>query len=94
MKPEDKPAPKPQKKYFYFVDGEKFDSDVSTTTGAIIRSRLPEAKRGYALYEEGQGDEPDRQITDDNASISLEKEKGPVRFYTVPAATFGLAWNP
>jgi hypothetical protein len=91
MKPEDKP-PKPQEKYPYFVDGEKFESDVSTITGAIIRSQLPEAKRAYALYQEGQGNDPDKQITNDNESISLEKEKGgPKRFYTVPAATFGLA---
>ncbi len=91
MKPDDKP-PKPHEKYFYFVDGEKLESDVSTITGAIIRSQLPEAKRNYALYQEGHGSDPDTQITNDNESISLEKEKsGPKRFYTVPAATFGFA---
>jgi len=75
-------------KYFYFVDGEKFDSDDEFTTGAIIKSRLPDAKRGYALYLEGRGNDPDTLINDDT-SVSLEKENGPKRFYTVPSASFG-----
>ena len=75
-------------KYFYFVDGEKFDSDSEFTTGAIIKSRLAEAKRNYALYLEGHGNDPDTLIGDDT-SIDLQKEKGPKRFYTVPPASFG-----
>jgi len=77
-------------KYFYFVDGEKFDSDSEFTTGSIIKSRLAEAKRSYALYLEGHGKDPDTLIGDDT-SIDLEKEKGPKRFYTVPPASFGSA---
>lgn len=88
MKPDDKPDT-PKEKYFYFVDAEKFESDDEFITGAIIRSRLSEAKRGYALYLEGHGNDPDELIKDD-ASISLEKDKGPKRFYTVPPASFGL----
>jgi hypothetical protein len=88
MKPEEKP-PKPNQKYFYFVDGEKFDSDVSTTTGAIIKSRLPESKRGYALYEESHGNDPDQLINDDTNVLLDEPKRGPKHFYTVPAATFG-----
>ena len=84
-----KPADK-QDKYFYFVDGEKFDSETEFTTGAIIKSRLSEGKRNYALYLEGQGNEPDTLIGDDT-SIDLAKEKGPKRFYTVPPASFGNA---
>ena len=83
------PAP-PSEKYFYFVDGVKFDSESEFTTGAIIKSRLPEAKRGYALYLEGQGNNPDTLINDDT-SIPLDKDKGPKRFYTVPTASFGMA---
>ena len=75
-------------KYFYFVDGEKFDSENEFTTGAIIKSRLAENKRGYSLYLEGQGNDPDTLIADDT-SINLEKEKGPKRLYTVPPASFG-----
>jgi hypothetical protein len=92
MKPDETNTP-PQaakEKYFYFVDGEKFESDSEFTTGAIIKSKLPEAKRGYALFLEGHGNEPDTLINDDT-SVSLEKDKGPKRFYTVPAASFGLA---
>jgi hypothetical protein len=81
-------ADKNSEKYFYFVDGEKFDSDDEFTTGATIKSRLPEAKRGYALYLEGHGNDADTLINDDT-SVSLEKENGPKRFYTVPSASFG-----
>jgi hypothetical protein len=80
--------PDKSEKYFYFVDGEKFDSDSEFTTGAIIKSRLADAKRSYALYLEGQGNDPDTLINDDT-SIDLQKEKGPKRFYTVPPASFG-----
>lgn len=79
---------KPPEKYFYFVDGEKYESDTEHTTGAIIKSKLPEAKRGYALFEEGQGNDPDKQI-DDGTSITLERGK-PKKFYTVPPATAGV----
>src|SRR2546428_9085792 len=82
-----KPGDK-NEKYFYFVDGEKFDSDSEFTTGAIIKSRLAEAKRSYALYLEGHGNDPDAPIGDET-SIDLAKEKGPKRFYTVPSASFG-----
>ena len=37
MKPEDK-LEKPSEKYFYFVDGQKFESDKEFTAGAIIKS--------------------------------------------------------
>jgi len=88
MKAEAKPE-KPKEKYDYFVDGEKFESDDANTTGAIIKSRLPEAKRAYALYLESHGNDPDQLINDDT-SVSLEKAKGgPKRFYTVPPANFG-----
>jgi hypothetical protein len=89
MQPEAK-AENPHDKYFYLVDGTRYDSDDSSITGAIIRSRLPEAKRAYAIYLEGQGKDPDRLIND-NDSITLEKDKGPKRFYTVPPATAGIA---
>jgi len=78
-----------QKEYFYYVDGIEYESDQANTTGAIIKSKLPEAKRGYALYEEGQGNEPDKLIND-STSVTLEKHR-PKRFYTSPPATAGLA---
>jgi hypothetical protein len=75
-------------KYIYFVDGDKFENESANTTGAIIKSRLSEIKRGYALYEEGQGKDPDALIND-NTTVSLEK--GSKHFYTVPPASFGIA---
>jgi hypothetical protein len=88
MKPEEKPE-KPKENYEYFVDNKKYESESANTTGAIIKSHLPEEKRGYALYLEGQGKDPDQLINDDT-SVSLEKDKGgPKRFYTVPPANFG-----
>jgi len=78
-----------QEEYIYYVDGVKYDSAQAHTTGAIIKSKLPEAKRGYALYEEGHGNEPDKLI-DDSTSITLEKHR-PKRFYTAPPATAGVA---
>ena len=77
-------------KIHYFVDNEKYESEYSTLTGAQIKAHIPNFDNSYALYLEGPGDEPDQQINDDN-SVSLEKEKGPRRFYTVPPATFGKA---
>lgn len=90
MKSEDEHE-KHEHDYIYFVDGDKFESEERTITGAVIKSRLPEAKRGYALWEEGHGGAADRLINDDT-TVSLEKEKGdkgPKRFFTVPPATFG-----
>jgi hypothetical protein len=76
-----------QKEYFYYVDGMEYESAEDHTTGAIIKSKLPESKRGYALYEEGHGNEPDKLI-DNSTSVTLEKHK-PKRFYTAPPATAG-----
>jgi hypothetical protein len=81
--------PRPKEKYFYFVDSVKYESDEQHTTGAIIKSKLPEAKRGYTLWEEGHGSEPDKQILPTD-SITLERDK-PKRFFTVPPATAGVA---
>jgi hypothetical protein len=77
------------RKYVYFVDGEPFESAEAFITGAIIRSKLPDAKREYALYLEGHGSEPDRLINNDT-TVEL-KGKEPKRFYTVPPASFGAS---
>ncbi len=74
-------------KFIYFVDGDKFEANEANTTGALIKVKLSEAKRGYALYLEGHGNDPDTLINDDT-SVSLEK--GSKHFYTVPPASFGI----
>ncbi len=87
---DDKPKDHAEKheKFFYFVDNVRYETDNSTLTGAQIKARIPNFDASYALYLEGPGDQPDQLIADDT-SVSLEKEKGPRRFYTVPPATFG-----
>lgn len=83
---QNKQEEKDNRKYHYFVDGEKYEIDEANTTGASIKVKLPEAKRGYALYLEGHGNDPDTLINDET-SISLDK--GAKHFYTVPPASFG-----
>jgi|KBSSwiS6_1023812.scaffolds.fasta_scaffold33680_2 hypothetical protein len=74
------------RKYNYFVDGEKFEADDSTITGALIKLKLPESKRSYQLYLEGHGNEPN-ELVNDNTIVSLDK--GAKHFISVPPATFG-----
>jgi hypothetical protein len=79
----------PQKdKYFYFVDGTKYETDQETVTGALIKAKIPNFDHSYSLFLETVGGGPDQLITDD-ATVSLQKEHGPRRFYTVPPAAFG-----
>ena len=81
---------KHEETFHYFVDGVEYEAHEEHITGAIIKSKLPQAKRGYALFLEGHGKHPDQLINDDT-SITLEKHH-PKRFYTVPPASFGLIW--
>ena len=74
-------------KYFFTLDGQKYETDKSSITGADVRAKLPPEKAGYAIYLEEHGHGPDKQITD-GESFSLEK--GPLKFYSVPPANFGL----
>jgi hypothetical protein len=80
---------KPEKeKYFYFVDGAKYESDVPEMTAADIKARLPNAEAGDKLSIDGHGDEPDRLLNDTDV-VDLRKDKGPVRLTLVPSASFG-----
>jgi hypothetical protein len=74
-------------KHVYFVDEDKYESEGATTTGALIKSKLPESKRSYSLFAEGHGKDADILINDDT-TVSLDKDNSK-RFYTVPPATFG-----
>ena len=75
-------------KIFFFVDNEKYETDQTTLTGAQIKALIPDFDSGSGLFLEGPGNDPDKQINDDT-SVDLEKDKGPKRFYVVPAAVFG-----
>jgi hypothetical protein len=79
---------RPAEKYFYFVDGVKYESDQEVLTGAQIKARIPNFDNSLVLMLEGDGKEPDTIVTDDT-SISLADHHGPKRFFTTPPATFG-----
>ena len=76
------------KKFFFFVDNVKYESDLPMLTGAQIKAKVANWDPAYGLLLEGHGKEPDRLISDTD-SVSLEKENGPLRFTRVPPATFG-----
>jgi len=82
-------AEHPVEKYFYFVDGVKYESEEEVLTGAQIKARIPNFDNALILMLEGEGKEPDSIVTDDR-SISFAKGHGPRRFFTTPPATFGL----
>lgn len=75
-----------KKKYHYFVDDIKYDTEDGSATGALIKSRLPDFDPNYQLVLEGRGQDPDRVIGDGD---SVELAPPPPRFYTVPPANFG-----
>ena len=81
-------AKDPVEKFFYFVDGVKYESDEEVLTGAQIKARIPNFDNALLLMLEGIGKEPDSIVTDDT-SVSLAKDPGPKRFFTTPPATFG-----
>jgi hypothetical protein len=76
------------KKYIFFVNGSKYETDQSELTVAQIKARVPNVEPGDKLSLEGHGDEPD-QILQDDQLIPLAKDKGPLRFTIVPSASFG-----
>jgi len=86
MKPEDQSGGRV--KYFFFLDGQKYESETSSITGADIRAKLPAEKAGYGIRLETHGNDPDTVVTD---TMSLSLEKTPLHFYSVPPANFGLS---
>ena len=75
--------------FHYSVDGAKYETDQETVTGAFIKQRIPSFDPSYTLWQEGHGNEKDKQINDDT-SVNLTPAHGGVKkFYTVPPATFG-----
>jgi len=65
-------ADQPHENFFYFVDGDKYESDTELTTGAAIKARLPESKRGYALFLEGHANNPDTPKMPDHMDVVLK----------------------
>jgi hypothetical protein len=78
----------PHEKYFYFVNNDKYESDLPRLTGAQIKGRIPNLDPTLQLSLEGHGTHPDR-IIGDNEIVSLDDDHGPLRFTLVPPANFG-----
>lgn len=83
------PATGQQKKFDFFVNNTKFETDQSTITGAQIKAMVPGLDPTYSLFLEGRGGEPDKLIGDKDSVPLVEGEGGIKKFYTAPPATFG-----
>lgn len=79
-----------EKKYFFFVNDEKFETDEAVVTGAYIKSRIASLPPGTGLEMEGHGNEPNMVIGDsDSVSLELGHGQGAIHLTTVPPANFG-----
>ena len=79
-------ADKRNKKHEFFVDAVRYETDDSSLTGAQIKSQASITPT-YQLYEEEEGDTPDKAISDGDSVALTGKIK---HFYAVPPATFGV----
>jgi len=79
----------PSKKFEFFVNGTKYETDQPALTGLQIKARVTNWEPTNDLVLEGHGNDPDQVIADDQL-VQLEKEHGgPKRFSSVPKANFG-----
>lgn len=78
---------KKSKKYSYFVDDTKYESDEPTITGALIKAKIPNFPAGYLLVLEGHGHEDDKPVTDTTV-VNLESPGHP-HLFLKPPANFG-----
>jgi len=79
-----------KKKYSFFVDETKYDTEQSAITGSFVKSQIPNFDPTYQLWIElhGQG-QVDRQVAD-TESFDLAAAHGHLRFFLVPPANFGV----
>lgn len=77
-------------RFFFFVDGKKYDWPTSALSGAELRAAIPDLNPTFQIFVEGHGAEPDKPVSDSD-SFSLELPgHGALKFYTAPPATFGI----
>jgi Multiubiquitin len=69
----------------FFVDAKPYETDKSSLTGTEIKAQANVAA-AYQLFEEEEGDRPDKAISD-GESVRLEGHTK--HFFAVPPATFG-----
>ena len=73
------------KKYEYFVDAKKYETDQTAMTGARIKVSAA-VNPAYQLFLEEEGETPDKPIADSEVIELAHRIK---HFYAVPPATFG-----
>ena len=73
------------KQFHFFVDAKKYETEHETLTGDAIK-KIADVPPTYQLFEEEEGDTPDRPIPDSEGVNLSGKIK---HFYAVPPATFG-----
>ena len=74
-----------QDKYIFYIDGKEITTEHSSLTGQEIKE-MARISGEYQLFQEEEGDNPDRAISDGGAVDLSEPTK---HFYAVPPATFG-----
>jgi hypothetical protein len=75
------------KKYHFYVDSKRYETEKSSLTGAEIKS-IAGVTPTYQLFLEEEGDKPDKPISD-GETVVLEHGEDTRHFYAVPPATFG-----
>lgn len=76
---------KGKKEYHFFLDAKRYETEYRQRTGAQIKQQGG-VQADYQLYEEEEGDTPDKAISDGDTVDLAGKIK---HFYAVPPATFG-----
>ena len=74
-----------RKEFPFYVDAKRYQTDKESLNGADIK-RIAGIDPTYQLFEEEEGDKPDKAISDTEAVPMSGKVK---HFYAVPPATFG-----
>lgn len=75
------------KRFHFFVDAKRYETDKPSLTGAEIKA-IAGVTPTYQLFLEEEGDTPDRAISDGEA-VELKEGEDIRHFYAVPPATFG-----
>ena len=75
------------KRYHFFVDARRYETERSSLTGAEIKA-IASVTETYQLFLEEEGDTPDKPIAD-SETVVLKEGEDTRHFYAVPPATFG-----
>jgi len=76
-----------KKRYHFFVDAKRYETDKSSLTGIEIKT-IASVTPTYQLFLEEEGDTPDKPIAD-SETVPLKEGEDTRHFYAVPPATFG-----